>query len=387
MAIHHSTLAALKQCPQKFKYAYIEKLERRREARPLKQGSWLHFMLAVDALRRGLEYASLLEVPETIDAPDVGEVTVGVHRCHPRVLKFKDAHGGVTSYPLTWYGALDLLTDHAWNWLPGEYQEHYANEKGASLPEVCRTIMRGYLYRWKGVLEKERPLLVEVSWERTDLSGPEPVEYGGRVDEVLVDAEGRVIVRDWKTTTNAPSGNYRLRERQRLLYAWGIEPILASHGLKVSGLELDYLITRPPPKPVQNKDGSLSKRKINTTPVVYLEALREYGIELTEEHKEKVRDMKRGEAFYPRFPMPLNQKQIVRMLGENAAVAALAKQYQQLPQLVYRVESRACDYMCEFSDICLAESLGQDASTIKSREFRVRQALVEEEDHDAEEEA
>lgn len=408
MAIHNSTLASLKRCPQKFKYAYIEKLERKHEAKPLKRGTWLHFMLAVDALRRGLEHESLLDIPDTLESPSGLEVGIGLD----------DGPGGETVldvlagddlyfYSLTWEGALALLTEHEWDWLPDDVQALYY-EDGISLPDACRTIMRGYLWRWKGVLDKERPLLVEVKWERTDMSGPVPVDYGGRADEVLLDSKGKVVVRDWKTTKATPSGNYRLRERQRLLYAWGLEPVLSEHGLKVDALELDYLLTKTPPKPRQNQPkkpkkatkanpepeqptpnelkGELSKAKINTTPIVFLEALREYGLDLTEEHKQTVRDMERGAKFYMRFPMPLNQKQIVRMLAENAAVAALAKQYQQLPQLAYRVEARDCDYMCEFNDICLAESLGQDASTIKAREFQIRQALVEEDTDDEDEE-
>lgn len=385
MAIHHSTLASLKRCPQRFKYAYIEKLERKREARPLKRGSWLHFMLAVDAIDRGLRWESLLEEPETIEAPDVGTVRIDAE--HRHLIVDPDATDEPTNvYSLTWEGALDLLTDEAWGWLPDDVQQTYY-EDGISLPDACRTIMRGYLWRWKGVLEYECPLLVEVEWKREDLSGAVPVEYGGRVDEVFVNANGRVIVRDWKTTKATPSGNYRLRERQRLLYAWGIEPLLAQYDLKIAGLELDYLLTKTPPKPALVEKGTrLSKKKINTTPVVFLEAVQEYGLELTEEYKDRVRDMDRGAKFYLRFPMPLNQKQIVRTLSENASVAALAKQYQQLPQLVYRVEARDCDYMCEFQDICLAELLGQDASTIKQREFQVRQALVEEDTDDEDEE-
>lgn len=444
MAIHHSGLASLKRCPMKFKYAYADKLERKREALPLKRGVWLHFMLQVDALRRGMEKGSLLEVPEVIDVPGGLLATVIPITDLAGGLQVLDEGERVAEYSLDWKGALALLEQQQWNYLPEEVKGELT-EGGQDLPTACRNILRGYLWQHRAVLEQERPLLVEVEWERTDTSGAHPVDYGGRIDLVLFDAKGRLIVRDWKTTKSLPSPEYRLMERQRILYAWGIGPTLNQHGIeRVDGIELDYLVTKTATKPKQNQPtkpktrkakcpdcegsgtvrlgdeisedtgerlgedlaciacegegkrlpdqptpnelkGELSKAKIDTTPLVYFEALKEYGLELTDPHRAKINELAAANAFYRRFPIPVNIKMLNKTLGENAQVAAVGAQILQTPSLAYRVEDRSCNWTCDFVPLCMGELYGQDVSTIRKRDYQLRKALVDPLDNDDEE--
>lgn len=436
MAIHHSSLAALKRCPKKFAYAYAEKLERKREALPLKRGVWLHFMLQVDALRRGFEKGSLLVVPEVIDVP--GGLVARLDCQEEGHCLLVEEDGARYHYPLTWKGALDLLEQQQWNFLPDEVKEELT-EGGQALPEACRVILRGYLWQHRAVLEQERPLLVEVEWERTDTSGAHPVDYGGRIDLVLTNAKGRLIVRDWKTTKSLPSPEYRLMERQRILYAWGITPTLNQHGIeRVDGIELDYLVTKTATKPKQNQPtkpktrkakcpdcagdgvehigtdgnpdavpckacdgegkrlpdqptpnelkGELSRAKIDTTPLVYYEALQEYGLELTDHHRAKINELAAANAFYRRFPIPVNIKMLNKTLGENAQVASVGAQILQTPSLAYRVEDRSCNWTCDFVALCMGELYGQDVSTIRKRDYQIRKALVDPLDNDDDEE-
>lgn len=409
MAVHHSSIATLKQCPQKFKYAYADRLERKRESLQLKRGSWLHFMLQVDTLRRGLEHGSLLVVPEEIEFPGQREFeTLSVVTDEdggPVLLRVtSEEERFVAEFPLTGRGALDLLTVQ-WEWLPADAQDELT-EGDQTLPEACWNLYRSYKFHYRKVTPTERPLLVEFEWERTADYGPTRVKYAGRVDEVYKDHRGLVIVRDWKTTKSEPGALFRLLERQRLLYAWGLEHILAEHDLVVAGLELDYLLTVTPTVPRQNQPkkpkkptkanpepeqptpnelkGELSKAKINTTPFVYMEALRNAGLEITPEHRDKINELDAINKFFARHPIPYNKKALAVTLRENGQVAALGEQILRAPGVAYRNESRSCQYLCDFSSLCLGELYGQDVSTIKRNEYqeRVNLPLLGEEDDD-----
>lgn len=390
MAVHHSSLAALKRCPQKFKYAYADKLERKREALPLRRGLWLHSMRQADSLRRGFEAGTLLRAPEEIDVPGVGKPVLV--KAYSGTLMLTDSKN---EYPLTWKGMLGLLVDETYAWMPDEAKAEYA-EDGVELPDACRLIMRGYQHYWRKELAAEKVLLVEEKWERLDTSGAAPVEYAGRIDLILLDAKGRLTIRDWKTTKSLPDEGYRLRERQRVLYGWGAGPLLSEllpPGEAASPrLELDYLITRNPPRPKINKDGSLSKtftleskRPVNTTTVAFVDALREAGMD-PKDHLDYLRSPHGdGRSFFVRKDMPLNGKVVNATLLENAQVAQLGEQILAHPSLAYRVEDRSCRWTCDFGDLCLGDLYGQDTSTIRKRDYQIRKALVDPLEDDDEE--
>lgn len=377
---HYSELQTARRCPKKYYFAYLYNgtgLRKRTEALTLKRGLWMHSLLQADALLRGLKHESLLEVPETLDIPGRDPEEDGEVWLDPKDLLLYTEE---QSFPLSWKGMLELLTTETdWALLPDDVVEEHYTEGGQSLPEACRNLMRGYLWQYREVLPKRQPLLVEVAWRRTNNTGPVPIEHEGRADLVERDEAGRITLTDWKTSKAVPGQEFRLMESQRWLYVWGLEPLLAEHGIKVQALALDYLVTKTPTKPKQNKDGTLSKRSVQTTPLVYFEALKEYGIEIDEHHREVLEELERTNDFYRREVMPVNQKALTAVLQEAAQAAQMTQQFRDAPGLAWRNVDRSCTFMCDFLTLCQADLYGADAHTIAQREYEPR---VPEEDSD-----
>jgi hypothetical protein len=389
--IHYSELNAVRRCPQKHYYAYVEGLQSKAQALNLKRGLWLHSMLQADALRRGLEHGSLLEVPETIDVPGLDEpVTL-----NPDLTSLEGLVTSEAAVPLSWRGMLELLTEHSdYALMPDDVIEERYTQGGQDLPTACRNIMRGYLWQYRDVLPQRRPLLVEASWART-LTGDHPdVEMEGRADLVEIDERGLVALVDWKSTKSLPGQEFKLMESQRYIYLWGLEERLAEHGLKVQVLAYDYLVTSTPTVPRQNQPkkpkqptkanpdpeqptpnelkGELSAAKIKTTPLVYFETLKELGLELTDHHRAVINELEADNEFYKRFTMPVNIKALRTVLQETGSAAGIAQHFRTNPAARYRNVDRSCTFMCDFLPLCTAELHGQDAETIKARDYELR---------------
>ena len=168
-----------------------------------------------------------------------------------------------------------------------------------------------------------------------------------------------------------PKGTYKLRESQLHLYPWGIEPIIAPHGLKVDKIEFEYLLTKPPTKPKQNQDGSLSKAKIDTDALTYLEALREYGMEITRDHKLKIKQLMSETKFFFRSDSPRSPKVSKQILDEIVRTSHQIKQVHERPETgEIRTVMQACDWDCDYSDLCLGDLWGHDTSTLRKRNYQ-----------------
>lgn len=434
LPMHYSELAAMRRCPQKHQYAYVEGLQSKHEALNLKRGVWLHAMLQADALKRGLNARSLIDIPETIDVQGVTNDVVQIE-LHPDTENVQGGHqlvvteGGeyADGFDLSWKGMLEILEHYSdYAAFPEHVIEERYTEGGQALPEACRNIMRGYLWQWREVLPQRKPLLVEVEWTRTLEGDHAPVVMQGRADLVEIDEKGVPTIVDWKTTKSIPGQEFKLMESQRWIYAWGLEPILERRGIKIRALAFDYLVTSTPTVPKQNQPkkepkrktkcpdcegtgdapappeedadgdfvmscpecegegkrmvyptpnelkGELSKAQIRTTPLVYFERLKELGLEITEYHREKLAELEESNDFYARFPLPLNKKVLATILAETGAAAQQAEHFRRGDLLPYRNVDRSCDFMCDFQPLCMAELYGQDAQGIRDRDYELK---------------
>lgn len=384
-AMHYSELSAMRRCPQRHHYSYVEGLRAIRQALTLKRGLWLHSMLQADALARGDHHDSLLVRPSLIDVPGVVEDVVIDYGSQELVV-------GSDTYPLSWKGMLTLLTENSdYAMLPEEMQQELYAEGGQTLPEACRNLMRGYLWHYRHTYSERKPLLVEQEWTRT-LTGDHPdVEMAGRADLVEIDETGRVTLVDWKTTKSRPGREYKLLESQRYIYAWGLEPILAEHNIRLSALVFDYLVTTTPTIPKQNLPkkipkatkanpepemptpnelkGELSVAKIKTTPLVYYDRLQELGLEMTDHHRQRIEELESSDDFFSRDVRPVNHKLGALILAETGQAAQVAQMFRDNPGLRYRNIDRSCAFMCDYLDLCTAELHGQDVEEIKRRDF------------------
>lgn len=401
--VHNTMLATAKRCPQRYVFKYVRGLRPIETALPLRRGLWLHSMLEADALKRGLAKDTLLVVPETLHVHGFGEV--GLYApggedpllmvTHEKETEEGEAFLGTSIYPLTAGGMLKLLTEHVYDWLPEETKEQLT-EGGVELPEACRRIMRGYLWKYRSTLDEEDVLLVEYE-NSTDIDGE---LYHWRIDELVRTADGMVVLRDWKTTKTLPTGQaWKLMESQLHLYPVALKPHLDDLAeqtstadmdgritlpdLEIQAVEFDFLRTKPPLEPAINKSGKLSRAVTETDAMTFLAAAKKAGLGLTDEcydtnqtHpvsptvEERLEELKDNDLFFSRPRLPRSKKVTARLLSENESAIALIDALHEDPEeYSYRVTERSCDYACDVRDLCIADLYGMDVSTIVNRDF------------------
>lgn len=370
--VHNTHLTTLRRCARKFGYAFVEGIQPRMPGLPLARGSWLHYCLQAQWLRWGLEDNTLLYIPETIQIDGIEEeVSLNIGD-NPNLVVWNN-DGPPDRYDLSAAGMLRLLTEHVWNRLFDLEKEKYT-EDGHTLPEAVKRILEEYFYFYREEF-KDRDfeiLLVEVDWQRA-----KGVEFEGRTDYVIrIKSNGLIVCGDWKSTKTEPHAEYKFMESQLHLYPWGIAPMLVELGIPKDdvnnmAVEFDYLSTKLPTKPSQNKDGSLSKRKINTTYLTLTRALKEYGKKWNEEDIEKFL-AKNEKQFFVKKRLPRNKKVVAELLRENVADSERMQEVIENPDKRTRTQSLACSWDCDFLSLCMGELYGQDVRHIRKTEFEAR---------------
>lgn len=371
--LHNSHFTALRRCKKKFSYAFIEGIQPKQPALPLARGIWIHYMLQAQFLKWGIDEGTLLEVPESINVDGVGEVFIVTY--HPEdgpylEIRYED---GTTSFPLSASGMLRLLTQKVWSRLFDEEKEKYT-EDDHTLPEACKRILTEYFYYWRDHFNNRdfKVLLVEAAWSR-EYKG---VLREGRVDYIIENKRGQIIVGDWKSTKNQPHPEYKFMESQLHLYAWGVVPLLREYQvpeskLKNIAVEFDYLSTKLPTIPSLNKDGSLSKRKINTTRLTLINFLNENKLKWSPEQVDEYLD-KTEKVFFERKTMPRNQRVTTTLLDQDLADVPDITRLLENPETASRTVTIRCDWDCDFIELCKNELYGNDVRHIRKTQFEAR---------------
>lgn len=370
--IHNSHLTAIRRCKRKFAYAFIEGIQPKLPGLPLARGIWLHYCLEAQFLRWGIDAGTILHVPESINVDGVGEVFIVTY--HPEDGPYLEIRydKGSSSFPLSAAGMLRLLTEKVWSRLFDQEKEKYT-EDGYGLPEACTRILTEYFYYWK---DKPQPevLLVEIDWSREY----EGVTFEGRTDYVVrrPDKGNLIVCGDWKSTKNQPPPFFKFMESQLNLYPWGVAPKLEELGVPVKGIEgmvaeFDYLSTKLPTKPSINKDGSMSKRKINTTYLTLVNFIKENDL------KWKASDIeaflaKNEREFFMRDTFPRNKKVVKALLDENVSDCKTMGEVLEDPSRVTRTVSRNCNWDCDFQELCQGELYQLDMSRVRKTQYEAR---------------
>jgi len=381
--IHNSHLTALRRCKQKFKYAFIDGIQPKLPSLPLARGIWMHYMLEAQFLKWGIEQGTLLHTPESTNIDGIGQVDIVTN--HPEdgpylVVKYDDK-GNQSEYPLSAAGMLKLLTSQVWSKLLEGEKEKYT-EDGHTLPEACDRILTEYFYHWK---DKPKPkvLLVEWDWQR-EYKG---VTFEGRGDYVI-ENNGLLICGDWKTTKNEPGPNYKFMESQLNLYPWGLAPLLREYGvsdkkIKAMAVEFDYIATKLPTSPSRNKDGSISKRKINTSRLTLTQFLNSHNLKWDEEQIDEFLRFNTRE-FFRRDTFPRNMKVVKELLEENVEDSYLMASIVENHKKATRTVSKTCEWDCDFMAVCMGELYGQNVDYILKTQYEPRSnshaGVVEKED-------
>ena len=310
----YSSLTQHRKCPQQWYYARVRKLEQAEEETSRIEatfGSWWHAMRAADSIERGRALDSLRYAPETLT------ISEGVPP-----IKVTD---GLTPS--------DVLVAAAawWDTMSTTDQEAWEERLGGPLRDRLTYMDDRYRERWAEERKQERPLGVEVKWERDLPSLPQRdgevdpnTRLVGYVDEVYQDGGrgGMIVVRDHKTGKKLASQTVLddMVDSQLQLYAWGLAPLVSEWGLgsSIRAVAYDRARSVAPSTPELTLTGTLKKTVTDYDLHTYLQWAKD-GVPWGEEGAVYASGPRKGQ---PKFGTYLPEDKVVAHLSDPASQSA-----------------------------------------------------------------
>ena len=299
----------LSRCEQMFSYRYDQKLKRRIKKKGLWRGDWIHQLM--EAYRRKQDWKK----------------------------KWRE------------------LKKNEWDKLFDEEKEDY----GLDFPQQIFELMEHYIEHWSGEDKNWKVIQVEKSYEKMTKYGW-PVRWKA---DFLVKEGNRTVLIENKNKKSIPEVNERMLAPQVHAYCY----LLSLMGIKVDTILWDYIRTEPVPRPQILKDGSLSKRKINTDQRSYLKALKEAGI-----HPESEEDSIGVQNKLKSLPETLSLLRI-----RNKPNLEIGKMFvRQWILRAHRAEKithpmrnfdKDCKFDCDYYDVCMLDMLGRDTTSLRKKDF------------------
>jgi hypothetical protein len=216
----------LVRCEMQYSYRYDQKLKRRIKSKGLYCGDFIH---------------QLLEA----------------FRLHLRDPKLP-----------TWEKKFKEIKKKMWDSLFDEEREMY--EENGFTPQLAYDLFGHYVERWEPEHRKWKIIQVEKSYEIPTRYGF-PIRF--KADCIVQEGKSLVLVEN-KNKKSLPESDERILNPQPHSYCF----LLKRAGFKIDRILFDYICTTPVTRPKILKNGSLSKRKINTDQRTYLAAMKEAGI-------------------------------------------------------------------------------------------------------------
>jgi hypothetical protein len=319
MAIHttQSAVKSFQRCKRRYKYQYLEGLEARFSAIPLKLGSWMHSL-----------------IPPFYLGEDWGLT-------HKKLLK-------------------------AWNNMSLEEREHYGD-----IPERAFRLMSSYAYQYRSDLDDWEVLHIEEEFEASLGTAGSTISI--TPDLIIREkATGLVGVVDHKNMKDIPNAEARVSDLQSVVYP---EILRASDGF---GYEPDffmfnYIRTKEPTTPHLNLDGTMSRAKIDTDFYTLATFVKENDIPLTRELKERLRSIKAFNPFFHRVRLVKPKALSRRLMEEVNLTSAEIEAWQSLGKtqdVWVRSMQKSCEWDCDFYELCMVELMGGDGSLLRKTKYQ-----------------
>jgi hypothetical protein len=319
LTISPSTARRFNRCKRAYYYSVVEGLEPRLPSLPIKRGVWMHECLQYHYMGRGWRKA------------------------HARLAKqYKN-----------------LLL---------EEREYYGD-----LPGEVERMMESYLYHYRDEDSEWEVLYVE---ETFIVEHPNGHEFSFKPDLIVKDhALDQVVVWDHKTTKSIPSAEYRMSDLQSGFYPWGLR--LA--GVNVDTFGYNYIKTKPPTVPSINKDGSISKRRIDTDYYTLASFLMDYYADvwpdIPSSWKTRLQTLKNSNEYFKRSKIVKPQAVESRMVEEldyttQEMVAWYEFMEDQEGDPWIRNLIKSCEWDCDFQELCLIELMGGDGKFIRRTKYQ-----------------
>ena len=313
ITFNQSRVKTFNRCPKQYEYKYIQLLNPKKKVRPLYGGSWTH---------RALEtYYS------------EGDWKIG-HQ----------------EYVREW----DKLFDE---------EKQQLSQKFGPMPDAISRIMRSYewYYRndgWKPVmveqiLEVETPLIIK----------GKRVVFKGRLDLVIEDENGQYWLIDHKTATRIPDPtSYHAMDPQLMLYPWAAQ---IQYKIEIAGVIYNYVRSKPPSVPGINKDGSISRRKVDTDYPTLLLFLKKNGYDPAD-FVDALRPLAKRSPFLRRYRLPRESQVTKEVLLDTLSVVKRTQETKRFTRTI----TRECG-QCSYHDLCRAELNGFDTTMMRETNYTV----------------
>lgn len=311
--VSNSKLNTFRRCPNKFRYKYVMKLDRKARSIQLERGSWMHDLLMTHA---------------------DGE-------------QWQARHLELTKqFYLLWEEEREELGD---------------------LPKECDRIMRAYLRTYKD--DAERYVVVDTEMDEI-IEMPNGLRVQIIIDKIVEDKHnGGLWAVDYKTRKSFDDVENMMLDPQLTLYFWGLEKM--GYTPLLGGM-YDEIRTKAPAVPNLNKDGSLSKRKdIDTDLYTYYREVRRHSLDPTD-YSEILQLIARRQKdkFFRRTPIPQDPP-VVRTTMREAVMTANSILRAEAKSQFPRTTDKSCKW-CDFKNICITELYGGDPEPIIKMDFKQR---------------
>lgn len=258
-----------------------------------------------------------------------------------------------------------------------EEREHYGD-----LPEKVERMMESYVWHYRHEEEDWEILHVEETFKVEFAEGD---VFTFKPDLIIRDhstAEKAIWVVDHKTTRSMPSGEWRLEDLQSTLYPWALREGM---DLPIKGFVFNYIRKKSPTIPKINKDGSISRAKIDTDYPTLAKFLLEYfEVEsvnaLPKEWKTRLRTLQGSKSYFKRSRITKDDLLIDRQIEEFSYTAQEIEGWHEMHEEGdidpwVRTMIPSCDWDCDFYDLCLIELLGQDSKFMRRTKYQDSQYM------------
>ena len=306
--VSQSKIKQWRTCRRQFFYAHVMKLQRRKVSRPLVFGSIVHKM------------------------------------------KEEQAHGGDP------YSVLDEI--------PQQDLDAYENdpEQYGDIINDIKFIYEAYEDFWSG---KELKYLTH--GDRT-AEFPFEVELDRLQIKGTIDAVTRHNKMNWltehKNHARIPNDDERWRSVQSVVYIKVIQTL--GWWKNIEGTCWDYIRTKAPSVPHINKDGSISKARIDTLPIVVRSTLAKYH--KTSEYKSMIdAAVLNMPTYFQRVYTPV-KTQLVKQVWGDFLTTAKEMRDSNITDPPVRTIGRHCSW-CQFEPICRASLSGGDEDFIIEHDY------------------
>lgn len=257
----------------------------------------------------------------------------------------------------------------AWAKSQKEYAKLFKQEKEeyGDIPGEIEALMGGY-FQW---YNKDPINYYEVNGAYSEHFFRVPlapgIELEGTMDSLGYTKDKRFWLVEHKSHKSLPKGDIKYSDIQSAIYTW----VAPQVGLpKPDGVMWNYIRYSAPKIPEVLKNGTMSKRAIDTTWDVYRQALVDEKLKPAD-YKDMEEALKGKEGdFYVRVFLPVNKTIQANILEEVKLTACEMRDSHGKNRV--RTIDQHCTY-CEFYELCQAELRGLDASFIRSRRFTVEE--------------